>query len=49
MGEEAAGTDAVRTACARIAAGQGDLFLAGGSFNAERADTLMIHEAGGVL
>jgi 3-oxoacyl-[acyl-carrier-protein] synthase II len=49
MGEEAAGTDAVRTACARIAAGQGDLFLVGGSFNAERADTLMIHEAGGVL
>jgi 3-oxoacyl-[acyl-carrier-protein] synthase II len=49
MGEEAAGTDAVRTACARIAAGQGDLFLVGSSFNAERADTLMIHEAGGVL
>jgi 3-oxoacyl-[acyl-carrier-protein] synthase II len=49
MGEEAAGTDAVRTACARIAAGQGDLFLVGGSFNAERADTLMIHEAGLVL
>jgi 3-oxoacyl-[acyl-carrier-protein] synthase II len=49
MGEEASGTDAVRTACARIAAGQGELFLVGGSFNAERADTLMIHEAGGVL
>ncbi len=49
MGEEAAGTDAVRTACARIAAGQGELFLVGGSFNAERPDTLMIHEAGGVL
>jgi 3-oxoacyl-[acyl-carrier-protein] synthase II len=49
MGEEAAGTDAVRTACARIASGQGDLFLVGSSFNAERADTLMIHEAGGVL
>ena len=49
MGEEAAGTDAVRTACARIAAGQGDLFLVGSSFNAERPDTLMIHEAGGVL
>jgi 3-oxoacyl-[acyl-carrier-protein] synthase II len=49
MGEEAAGTDAVRTACARIAAGQGELFLVGSSFNAERADTLMIHEAGGVL
>ena len=49
MGEEAAGTDAVRIACARIAAGQGELFLVGGSFNAERPDTLMIHEAGGVL
>ena len=49
MGEEAAGTEAVRTACARIAAGQGEQFLVGGSFNAERADTLMIHEAGGVL
>jgi 3-oxoacyl-[acyl-carrier-protein] synthase II len=49
MGEEAAGTDAVRTACARIAAGQGECFLVGSSFNAERADTLMIHEAGGVL
>ena len=49
MGEEAAGTDAVRTACARIASGQGELFLVGSSFNAERADTLMIHEAGGVL
>jgi 3-oxoacyl-[acyl-carrier-protein] synthase II len=49
MGEEAAGTDAVRTACARIAAGQGDLFLVGGSYNAERPDSLMIHEAGGVL
>ncbi len=49
MGEEASGTEAVRTACARIAAGQGEQFLVGGSFNAERADTLMIHEAGGVL
>jgi 3-oxoacyl-[acyl-carrier-protein] synthase II len=49
MGEEAAGTDAVRTVCARIAAGQGEFFLVGSSFNAERADTLMIHETGGVL
>jgi 3-oxoacyl-[acyl-carrier-protein] synthase II len=49
MGEEAAGTDAVRTAFARIASGHGELFLVGGSFNAERPDTLMIHEAGGVL
>jgi 3-oxoacyl-[acyl-carrier-protein] synthase II len=49
MGEEAAGTDAVRIACARIAAGQGEQFLVGGAFNAERPDTLMIHEAGGAL
>ena len=37
MGEEASGTDAVRIACARIAAGQGDLFLVGGSYNARAA------------
>jgi len=49
MGEEAAGTDAVRTACARIAAGQGDLFLVGGSYNAERPDVLLIYAAGGTL
>jgi len=49
MGEEAAGTDAVRTACARIASGQGDLFLVGGSYNAERPDTLLIYAAGGLL
>ena len=30
-----------RIACARIAAGQGDLFLVGGSFNAERPDVLL--------
>lgn len=49
MGEEAAGADAVRIACARIAAGQGDLFLVGGSFNAQRPDILMLHELGGAL
>jgi 3-oxoacyl-[acyl-carrier-protein] synthase II len=49
MGEEAAGTDAVRTACARITTGQGDLFLVGSSLNAERPDTLLIHAAGGIL
>ena len=47
MGEEAAGTDAVRIACARIAAGQGDLFLVGGSYNAERPDVLLHYEMGG--
>jgi len=44
MGEEAAGTDAVRIACARIAANQGDLFLVGGSYNAERPDVLLLFE-----
>ncbi|MBV9249836.1 MAG: beta-ketoacyl-ACP synthase [Acetobacteraceae bacterium] len=49
MGEEACGTDAVRIACARTAASQGDLFLVGGSFNAQRADALLLHEMGGLL
>ena len=49
MGEEASGADAVRIACARIAAGQGDVFLVGGSFNAQRPDMLMLHELGGML
>lgn len=44
MGEEAAGTDALRIACARIEAGQGDCFLVGGSHNAHRPDTLMLYE-----
>ena len=46
MGEEAAGTDAVRIACARIAAGQGELFLVGGSYNAQRPDILLHYEMG---
>jgi 3-oxoacyl-[acyl-carrier-protein] synthase II len=46
MGEEAAGTDAVRIALARIAAGQSDIALVGGSYNAERPDQVMIHELG---
>ena len=49
MGEEASGTDAVRIACARIGAGQGDLFLVGGSFNAERPDVLLHYAMGGLL
>ena len=49
MGEEAAGTDAVRIACARIAAGQGDLFLVGGSYNAQRPDVLLHYEMGQLL
>lgn len=49
MGEEAAGADAIRIACARIAAGQGDFFLVGGSHNAHRADTIMLYEMGRIL
>jgi 3-oxoacyl-[acyl-carrier-protein] synthase II len=49
MGEEPAGTDAVRTACARIGAGQGDLILVGGSYNAERADVLLEYAMGRLL
>src|SRR5262245_59751151 len=47
MGEEAAGVDAVRIAHARIAAGQSDIALVGGGYNAERPDLLMLYEFGG--
>jgi 3-oxoacyl-[acyl-carrier-protein] synthase II len=49
MGEEASGADAVRIACARIAAGQGELFLVGGSYNAQRPDILLLYEMGQLL
>ncbi len=49
MGEEAAAADAVRIACARIAAGQGDLVLVGGSYNAQRPDVLLHYQMGGML
>jgi len=49
MGEEASGNDAVRIACARIAAGQGDFFLVGGSYNAERPDVLLEYAMGRLL
>ncbi|MGL4437933.1 MAG: beta-ketoacyl-ACP synthase [Bosea sp. (in: a-proteobacteria)] len=47
MGEEQAGVDAVRIAHARIAAGQADMILVGGSYNAERRDMLLLLELGG--
>lgn len=47
MGEEQAGVDAVRIAHARIAAGQSDIALVGGSHNGERKDLLMLHAFGG--
>ncbi|QCK88194.1 beta-ketoacyl-ACP synthase [Phreatobacter aquaticus] len=46
MGEEMAGVDAVRVALARCHAGQGDLFLAGGAYSAERPDGIMHFELG---
>ena len=47
MGEEAAGTDALRIAHARVASGQIDAVLVGGSYNAERADAVLVHALGG--
>ena len=47
MGEEQSGVDALRIAHARIASGQTDIALVGGSANAERADVLMVCAAGG--
>ena len=49
MGEEAAGVDAVRIGCARIADGTSDLLLVGGSYNAERPDILLHYAMGRVL
>ena len=47
MGEESSGVDAVRVALARIAAGQSDIALVGGSYNGERPDLMMLYEFGG--
>jgi 3-oxoacyl-[acyl-carrier-protein] synthase II len=49
MGEEASGADAVRIACARIAADQGDIILVGGSYNAQRPDVQLHLAMGGLL
>jgi 3-oxoacyl-[acyl-carrier-protein] synthase II len=49
MGEEPAGADAVRVAVARIAAGQGELFLVGGALAPARPEVLLHYEMGGVL
>jgi 3-oxoacyl-[acyl-carrier-protein] synthase II len=48
MGEEASGADAVRIACARIAACQGDIMLVGGSYNAQRPDIFLHYEMAGL-
>ena len=44
MGEESSGVQAVQTAHARIAAGQSDLALVGGAYNAARPDMLGLWE-----
>ena len=49
MGEESSGADAVRTAAARLASGQIDLALVGGSANAARPDMMMLYGAGNQL
>jgi 3-oxoacyl-[acyl-carrier-protein] synthase II len=46
MGEEAASVDAARIALARIAGGQSDIALIGGSQNGERKDLLILYEFG---
>ncbi|WP_213770622.1 beta-ketoacyl-ACP synthase [Bradyrhizobium sp. dw_78] len=46
MGEEVAGVDAARIALARIASGQSDIALIGGSHNGERRDLLLLYEFG---
>jgi 3-oxoacyl-[acyl-carrier-protein] synthase II len=49
MGEESAGVDAVRVAHARIAAGQSDLALVGGAYNAERWEVVLHYALGRCL
>ncbi len=49
MGEEMAGVSAVQTAVAQIQHDQGDLFLVGGAYIAERRDMMMLMEFGHTL
>jgi len=49
MGEEPAGVDAVRIAWEKIAAGQGDLYLVGAAFAADRPEVLLLFEPYGLL
>ena len=46
MGEEVAGADALRIALSRIASGESDIALVGGSHNGERKDLLVLYEFG---
>jgi len=47
MGEEAAGVDSMRIAYEKILSDQGDLFLVGAAFNANRPDIIHMTHAGG--
>jgi 3-oxoacyl-[acyl-carrier-protein] synthase II len=49
MGEESAGIDSARIAWERIAGDQGDLFLVGGAFNADRPEVLLMFAQCGLL
>ncbi|MGH8033837.1 MAG: beta-ketoacyl-ACP synthase, partial [Lysobacterales bacterium] len=49
MGEEMAGVSAIETAVAQIEHGQGEVFLVGGSYIAERADMMLLMEFGQAL
>ena len=48
MGEEQAGVDALRIALARITAGQSELALVGGAYNAERCEVILYYVLGEV-
>jgi 3-oxoacyl-[acyl-carrier-protein] synthase II len=47
MGEELAGIDALQITLARIASGQSEISLVGGSYNGQRSDVVMLYEFGG--
>jgi 3-oxoacyl-[acyl-carrier-protein] synthase II len=47
MGEELASIDALQITLGRIASGQSDITLVGGSYNADRSDAVMLYEFGG--
>ncbi len=49
MGEEIAGVSAAEVAWRRIRAGQGDIFLVGGTSQADRKDTVLNCALGGIL
>lgn len=49
MGEELSGAMALQVAVRRIQSAQGDIFLVGGAYNAEREDMLLLYELGKFL